>query len=119
MKIFDAFPGIVLQQPRRPWLAVVAVLALAGCAALAGVIAWQKQQFAEQAGKMSGELAASRAEIGRLKAQVDNANATITAKNESLASCSGNLANETAKIGAFARQAAACETIRTKLHLKG
>jgi hypothetical protein len=29
------------------------------------------------------------------------------------------IANETAKIGAFARQAAACESIRTKLHLKG
>jgi cell division protein FtsB len=119
MKIFDAFPGIVLQKPRRPWLAVLAVLALACCAALAGVIAWQKQHYVKQAEKMSGELAAARAEVNRLKAQVDNANATLTAKNDSLASCSGNLANETAKIGAFARQAAACESIRTKLHLKG
>lgn len=119
MKIFDAFPGIVLQKPRRPWLAVLALLALVCCAAFAGLMAWQKAQYAEQVTKVSGDLAASREEIKRLKAEVADANEKVTAKQHSLETCSGNLVTETAKIGAFAKQAAACESIRNKLKLKG
>lgn len=119
MKIFDAFPGIVLQKPRRPWLAVLAVLALACCAVFAGLMAWQKGQYAAQVTQVSGDLAAAREEVRRLKTEVADANEKLTTKQHSLETCSGNLVTETAKIGAFAKQAAACESIRNKLKLKG
>jgi len=43
----------------------------------------------------------------------------LDAAGSSINSCTGNLAAETSKVAAFAKQAAACEVIRQKLHLKG
>jgi type VI protein secretion system component VasK len=120
MKIFDSSPEIKLAQPRRRW-ALIAAAAATGAVVLAlgGALVYQYQHFTAQLEKAKGELTTARAESAQLRTKLTDVKEKLDATTTESSSCSSNLAAETSKVAAFAKQAAACEVIRNQLNLKG
>lgn len=119
MKIFDSSPGIHLERPRRRRTIAVVVAGALLYLVLGGALVYQHMHHADQLATASRELAATRSEATRLQARLTAAREELDATAANEKHCSGSLHAETAKIAAFAKQAAACEIIRTRLHLKG
>jgi septal ring factor EnvC (AmiA/AmiB activator) len=119
MKIFDSSPGITLERPsRRRRIAAIAA-AVTVCLALAGALVYQHKAHSSELAKVNGDLAASRAEVARLQGDLAATKGKLDAATLNIDSCASNLTAETSKVAAFAKQAAACEVIRNKLHVKG
>jgi septal ring factor EnvC (AmiA/AmiB activator) len=119
MKIFDSSPEIALQRPRR-WRTIVAfTLAAAICLALAVALFNQRTMYAAQLERAKLDLTAEQGNVKNLRKEVAEMKEKLDATEPKINSCASNLAIETSKVAAFAKQAAACEVIRTKLKLKG
>jgi hypothetical protein len=119
MKIFDSSPGITLERPSRRRRIVAIAAAVAVCLALAGALVYQHKVHSAELAKVNGDLAASRADVTKLQGDLAATKEKLDAATLSVNSCASNLSAETSKVAAFAKQAAACEVIRNKLHVKG
>lgn len=119
MKVFDSSPGLTIEQPRRRWTAVALAIACVTCVALGGGLFYQHTSYQGQLEKANQDLATARANVAELQTKLTSMTGKLDAAGSSINSCTGNLAAETSKVAAFAKQAAACEVIRQKLHLKG
>lgn len=119
MKIFDSSPGITLERPRRRRVVAAIVVGVMAVLALADALVYQQNAHADQLAKVNGELAASQAEVTRLQTNLTATREKLDAATLNVGSCASNLNAETSKVAAFAKQAAACEVIRNKLHVKG
>lgn len=119
MKIFDSSPDLTLQRPRRRRTILAVVAGAAICIALVIAIFHQRGTYSTQLEQMQSKLTAAQENVKALQGEVDGMKEKLDAAGTSINSCISNLASETSKVAAFAKQAAACEVIRTKLNLKG
>jgi len=119
MKVFDSSPGLTIEQPRRRWIAVALAIASATCIALGGGLFYQHTSYQSQLQKANQDLATAQANAAELQTKLTSMTGKLDAAGSTVNSCTSNLAAETSKVAAFAKQAAACEVIRQKLHLKG
>jgi hypothetical protein len=119
MKIFDSSPAILLGRPghgRRVALGAAGGLLLA----LAGWAFWHQQAtFTTQLAQAGQRLAAANGEAAKLRESLNKTQEKLDAATAGANTCSVTLAAESAKIGAFAKQAAACELIRKKRNHRG
>lgn len=119
MKIFDSAPGIALEQPSRRWTIASAVVGVATFSLLVGIVCYQNAMHTAQLKTVSTELAAAKDEVTRLNAALAEAKQNLDATQLKINTCASTLNAEASKVSAFAKQAAACEVIRNKIHLKG
>jgi len=119
MKIFDSSPDITLERPRRRRTIAAVAAGVAVCIALAGALLYQQKTSAAELAKMNNALASARAEAGQLRTDLARTKEKLDAASAGINTCASKLGVETSKVAAFAKQAAACEVIRTKLHVKG
>lgn len=119
MKIFDSSPEIALQRPRR-WRTIAAfTLTAAICIALAVALFNQRTTYTADLARVKLDLTAEQGKVKGLRTELAEMKEKLDAAGPRINSCTSNLALETSKVAAFAKQAAACEVIRTKLKLKG
>jgi hypothetical protein len=118
MKIFDSAPSILLKKPRSWPLIIGSLVVLVACIALVAALLYQRNAHALEISKLNAELVASKNNADRMKSDLGLLQAKFDAAVDRASTCTSNLQAETAKVGAFAKQAAACEVIRKKLHFK-
>jgi hypothetical protein len=119
MKIFDSSPGILLKRP-MPWRKIAVAILSAVLFVSLGAYTWYQQRSAEERYKaVTQELAAVKAEAKDLKEKLAVSSAKIGDLSSTSNVCTQSLQAEINKTGAFAKQAAVCETLRLKLNRKG
>lgn len=119
MKIFDSSPEITLERPRRR-RTIMAITAIAAVLiSLVVAYFYQRSTYLAQVKQLQGELITAQGNVKSLQAEMAGLKEKLDASSTSINSCTSSLASETSKVAAFAKQAAACEVIRTKLNLKG
>jgi len=119
MKIFDSSPDIALERPRRRRTILALTAATAILIALVIAFLHQRSTYATQLGQVQSELTAAQGKVQSLRDEVASLKEKLDAAGSRINSCTSSLTAETSKVAAFAKQAAACEVIRTKLNLKG
>ena len=119
MKIFGTAQNIALKRPHRTRAIAAAALATIVLIALAVMLRHQRDALTIQLGAVKNELASSKGEVRTLQAELSRLKIKLDTAATRTSICTSNLGTEQSKVAAFAKQAAACETIRTQLHLKG
>lgn len=119
MKIFGVSPDIALKRPHGMRTIVAAAVTTVVLIALAVALRHQRDALSLKLGAVNSELASSKREAAILQAELSGLKKKLDTATTHSNTCTGNLGAETSKVAAFAKQAAACETIRTQLHLKG
>lgn len=118
MKIFDPSSGITLERPRRRRTVIASATGMAICLALGAALFEQHEILSARLEKASRVLASSQAKASQLQAALVSTQAKLDAATVTINRCASRASAETSKLAAFAKQAAACELIREKLHLK-
>jgi len=119
MKIFDPSPAITLERPRRLRAIIAGATGVALCLALGAALFEQHETLSTRLAKVSRDLASSQARASQLQADLVSTQAKLDAATVTINRCATRANADTSKLAAFAKQAAACELIREKLHLKG
>lgn len=119
MKIFGTSADIALKRPRRTRAVIAVTISTIVLIALAVMLRHQRDSLSIQLGMVKNELASSKGEVRTLQAELSRLKIKLDSAATHTSTCTGNLEAEQSKVAAFAKQAAACETIRTQLHLKG
>jgi hypothetical protein len=119
MKILNASPGSALERSRCPGTRIAIITSAVAGLALAGALLYQHNTHAAQLARVHTELAMARAEARQLRTDLTAEKTKLDAAIARTNTCTGNLSVETSRVGAFAKQAAACEAIRARLQPAG